>query len=109
MLPVRSRTCVSFLPVQVRMLGLSDSELEISIYPGFAYNAVGGGGWAEASDLGNGLLGLRFDPKVAGSDKENAKTVMTRSPPCFFLRRMSTFRTSTSAPHPSSGCQCRRC
>ena len=50
--------------IQVRLRTRADCELEVSVYPGFAYNATGGGGTAEAEDLGNGLLRLTFDPKV---------------------------------------------
>ena len=35
------------------------------MYPSFAYNAVGGGGYAQVEDLGNGLLRLTFDPDVS--------------------------------------------
>ena len=49
---------------QVRLRTHSDCELEVSVYPGFAYNAVGGGGYAQVEDLGNGLLRLIFDPNV---------------------------------------------
>ena len=35
------------------------------MYPTFAYNAVGGGGYAQVEDLGNGLLRLTFDPNVS--------------------------------------------
>ncbi|GAX79146.1 hypothetical protein CEUSTIGMA_g6586.t1 [Chlamydomonas eustigma] len=47
---------------QVRLKTRADCELEVSVYPTFAYNAVGGGGWADAEDLGNGLLKLSFNP-----------------------------------------------
>ena len=35
------------------------------MYPTFAYNAVGGGGYAQVEDLANGLLRLTFDPNVS--------------------------------------------
>ena len=52
-------------PPQVRLRTRTDCELEVSMYPTFAYNAVGGGGHATAEDLGNGLLRLVFDPQVS--------------------------------------------
>ena len=46
----------------------ADCELEVSVYPAFAYNATGGGGTADAEDLGNGLLRITFDPKARKGD-----------------------------------------
>ena len=44
------------------MRTLEDSELAISVYPTFSYNALGGGGVAAAKQNGN-VVHLVFDPE----------------------------------------------
>ncbi|GMH36999.1 hypothetical protein BSKO_04872 [Bryopsis sp. KO-2023] len=51
----------NFSKVQLRVW--EDSELAVSIYPHFTYNARGAGGFGTAEDLGNGKAKVSFDPK----------------------------------------------
>lgn len=46
---------------QIGMRALKDSELAVSVYPTFTYDASGGGGIADAHDLGDGRLHVKFD------------------------------------------------
>lgn len=48
--------------MQVRMRTLEDSALSVAIYPEFAYNALGGGGLAEATSAGSSnRYNVKFD------------------------------------------------
>lgn len=38
------------------------SELAVSVYPRFTYDAQGGGGVGSAEDIGNGMIRVKFDP-----------------------------------------------
>lgn len=49
----------------MRIKTKADCKLAISLYPMFAYNAVGGGGWGTVEQLPEGKLFLRFDPMGA--------------------------------------------
>lgn len=40
--------------MQVRLNTRSDCELAVSIYPTFAYNAAGGGGWGTVTHMQDG-------------------------------------------------------
>ena len=46
---------------QASMRTLGDSELAISVYPTFSYNALGGGGVATCEQSGD-VMHLTFDP-----------------------------------------------
>ncbi len=48
---------------QAAMRTLGDSELAISIYPTFSYNALGGGGLATCEQSGD-VMHLTFDPRT---------------------------------------------
>ncbi|KAJ9527028.1 hypothetical protein QJQ45_025259 [Haematococcus lacustris] len=49
---------------RMRLKTKADCRLGVSIYPEFAYNAVGGGGWARVEAQGGSLLHVTFDPQV---------------------------------------------
>ncbi|KAJ9527560.1 hypothetical protein QJQ45_025834 [Haematococcus lacustris] len=48
---------------RMRLKTKADCRLGVSIYPEFAYNAVGGGGWARVEAQGGSLLHVTFDPQ----------------------------------------------
>eukprot|EP00884_Botryococcus_braunii_P008702 jgi/Botrbrau1/17833/Bobra.0127s0077.2 len=58
---------------QVLMRTLSDSELAVSFYPSFAYNSLGGGGIAEASEGGR-HLNLTFNPTAVRIPPVDSRT-----------------------------------
>jgi len=49
---------------KVHLSTAADCKLEIFVFPTFAYNAVGGGGWATVQELPGGLQKLTFDPNA---------------------------------------------
>lgn len=49
---------------QIGMRALKDSQLAVSVYPTFTYDASGGGGIADTHDLGGGRLHVKFDAKT---------------------------------------------
>lgn len=59
---------------QVGMRSLENSQLAVSVYPTFTYNASGGGGIADSQDLGGGRLHVKFDPETLYIPDVNYKT-----------------------------------
>mmetsp|Transcript_7349 Transcript_7349/g.18236 ORF Transcript_7349/g.18236 Transcript_7349/m.18236 type:complete len:237 (-) Transcript_7349:358-1068(-) len=46
---------------RVKLRTQKNCELAVSVYPMFAYNALGGGGWATVTDEGQGIVRVQFD------------------------------------------------
>lgn len=59
---------------QIGMRSLESSQLAVSVYPTFTYDASGGGGIAQAQDLGGGRLHVTFDADTLYIPDVNYKT-----------------------------------
>lgn len=49
---------------QIGMRALENSQLAVSVYPTFTYNASGGAGVAQTQDLGDGRMHVTFDAQT---------------------------------------------
>lgn len=82
------------------MRTLSDSELAVSVYPTFAYNALGGGGIATAEQHGN-IVRLTFDPAAVNIPDVNYRNTtfmgVPMAPPFSIAVQPKQLEVSTKA------------